>query len=181
MNLFESLQAEEKLEEKARIVCEHYESRVLDNELEPRWMHPAYECVQRLYDGNATEDEKQMALEIISSHSLKDGYSVSAFPGMPGSPMRIIHDGWKSGTPTWIFMGRSFPDAAKDIGNGWVAVQRSLPPEFYRLIDASAAPPTLWIAYHLDQQMGMSALTANCIGPAMSLPELIEAVDLFGK
>lgn len=179
MDLFESMKAAGTLQEKATVVCNHYESRKLNSALEPKWIHAAYDAVKKFVDGVADENEKNLVREIVSSHSLKDGYSVPAFPGMPSSPMRIIHDGWKSGTPTWIFMGRALsPDSVEDIGNGWVAVKRSLPDDLYKLIDPKAAPATLWVAYHLDRQMGTSALTANCVGPAMSKKELLSAVEL---
>jgi len=178
MDLFENLMIAKTLKEKAAIVWNHYESRKLNSSLEPNWIHVAYEEVKKFIDGDKDADE-QFVQEIVHSHALRDGISVSAFPGVPSSPMRIIHDGWKSGTPTWIFMGRSFPEAVQDIGNGWVAVSRSLPPEVYKLIDPKTAPATLWIAYHRDLQMGLSALTANCVGPAMSFDELLIGVESF--
>lgn len=175
MDLCEAIKAANNFEEKAKVVWEHYQSRRLNSDLEPKWTHAAYESVAKVLQKTATPEEKQLANEIIASHALKDGYSVAAFPGMPSSPLRIIHDGWKSGTPTWIFMGRSLPGAAQDIGGGWVAVQRTLPPELYKLL-GSNAPATLWIAYNLEQQMGTSALTSNCIGPAYSLQEVLDEV-----
>lgn len=177
MNLSEAVNAAVTLKEKAIVVWQHYESRKLQSELEPKWIHAGYEIVFKYINGSVTPEEKQFVQEIVSSHSLKDGYSVAAFPGTPSGPMRIIHDGWKSGTPTWIFMGRAEPGAAKMIGDGWVAVQRSLPAAFYQLMDQKAAPPTLWIAYHLEKQMGVSAMTSNCIGPATSYDELLGAVN----
>lgn len=175
MTLFENIQAANTLKEKANIVWKHYESRKLNSDLEPKWIHAAYEAVNKFVEGTASDEEKQLAKEVVMSHSMKDGHSVPAFPEMPSSPMRIIHDGWKSGTPTWVFMGRGIsPDSIQDIGEGWVAVKRTLPLEFYKDIDPTA-PQTLWIAYHRDQQMGTSALTSNCVGPACSLDDLLNA------
>lgn len=179
MNLSESVKSANTLEEKAKIVWEHYQSRKLASNLEPNWTHVAYDVVRKLSEKSLTdtEDDYHLAMEVISSHALPDGFSVAAFPGMPSSPMRIIHDGWKSGTPTWIFMGRSFPEAAQDIGGGWVAVSRTLPDELFKMMEKNGAPATLWMAYHRDRQMGSSALTSNCVGPAISFRELMAAVE----
>jgi hypothetical protein len=176
MNLSEAINSAKTLKDQAAIVWQHYVDRKLQNELEPKWTHAGYECVKEYLEGNGNPDNQQLVTEIIHSHSLKDGFSVAAFPAMPSSPMRIIHDGWKSGTPTWIFMGRSEPGATQLLDNGWVAVKRSLPDELYKMMDSSVAPPTLWIAYNLNRQMGTSALTSNCVGPTASLEDLKDAI-----
>lgn len=179
MNLSESVKSAKSPVEKAKVVWEHYQTRKLASELEPNWTHVAYEAVRKLAENilSDTDDDFHLAMEVISSHTLPDGFSVSAFPGMPNSPMRIIHDGWKSGTPTWIFMGRNIPDMVKDIGDGWVAVSRTLPHELFKMMENNGAPATLWMAYHRDRQMGSSALTSNCVGPAISFRELMAAVE----
>jgi len=169
---------------KAQVVWDHYVSRQLgDGNLEPNWVHFGYALVQKFAsDEKLNADELELVDQIIASHSLKDGYTVSAFPGQPQGPMRIIHDGWKAGTPTWIFMGRSLtPESIVNLGGGWVAVQRTIPDEFYKNMDRRAAPATLWMAYNKNQQMGLTALTSNVIGPAISFDQLWDAVnDLYG-
>ena len=147
------------LKEKARIIWDHYlsrqlppsevsieEDRLIKASLEPNWIHYGYSLIKKALDGEKLEpDEMNLVDQIIQSHSLKDGYTVAAFPGQPKSPMRTIHDGWKAGTPTWIFMGRALtPESTVHLGNKWVAVQRTLPEEFYKDMDKTAAPPTLW-------------------------------------
>ena len=75
-------------------------------------------------------------------------------------------------------MGRALtPDSVVHLGAGWVAVQRTAPPEIYRLLDQDAAPATLWMAYNLNDQMGLTALTSNVIGPAISFNQLWIAVN----
>lgn len=177
------------LQEKARALQIHYFSRRLHGEgdsvystLEPSWIHSGYELAMRLSDGEKlSDDERHLVEEIVSSHELPDGFTVSAFPGMPNSPQRIIHDGWKAGTPTWIFMGRTLSEyPAKDMGNGWIATSRTIPDKFYKLMDQNV-PPTLWIAYHMNRPMGLTAMTSNVIGPATSFEELEEAVNQVKK
>jgi len=188
MNLQEQLSQVASFRDKAKLVWEHYLSRKFPQPqpgvftLEPNWIHAGYELVKKLAEwdgvGKFPEDEEHLVIEICQSHGLKDGFSVPAFPGRPDSPMRIIHDGWKSGTPSWIFMGRALtPDSAIHLGAGWVAVQRTLPDDLYKMMDPKAAPATLWMAYNVDQQMGLTALTSNVIGPAVSFSQLWEAVN----
>jgi hypothetical protein len=165
---------------KVQLIWDHYQSRKLPEEtLEPKWIHAGYELAYNYLQGKTLEpDELEVLDQVISSHTLEDGFTVPAFSGQPQSPMRIIHDGWKSGTPTWIFMGRAFtPDSAVHLGADWVAVQRTLPDELYSQMDPKAAPPTLWMAYNLKSQMGMTALTSNVIGPAISFNQLWQAVN----
>lgn len=175
--------------DKAQAVWNHYVIRqlptvmlnniVLRNELEPNWVHVGYSLIHKFILGEKLDaGELELVDQIIASHSLKDGHTVPAFPGQPKSPMRIIHDGWKAGTPTWIFMGRSLtPKSVVHLGGGWVAVQRTLPDEFFKDMDKQAAPATLWMAYNMDQQMGLTALTSNVVGPAVSFNQLWDAVD----
>lgn len=165
--------------EKAQIVWDHYLSRQLPvGSLEPNWVHVGYELVHKFILGEKLQPEElELTDQIIASHSLKDGHTVSAFPGQPKSPMRIIHDGWKAGTPTWIFMGRALtPESVIDLTSGWVAVKRTIPDDFYADMDQEAAPSTLWMAYRIDKQMGVTALTSNIIGPAISFSQLWEAI-----
>lgn len=179
MSLAQRIKDAKTLEQKAQVVWDHYESRRLQGPLEPHWIHEAYKPIQTILTGRRVRGEdRDYVREIVHSHGLPDGYTVQAFPGMPGSPVRVIHDGWKVGTPTWIFMGRNLtPDAVKYLGEGWVAVKRTAPPEIFRKLAHGDMPDTLWIAYQLDQPMGGSALTANCIGPCFDLEDVIEGVE----
>jgi len=170
---------------KAQVVWDHYLSRQLPpatidpvvGTLEPDWIHGGYEFVHKFVSKKLDAYGLELVAQIIASHSLKDGQTVPAFPGQPKSPMRIIHDGWKAGTPTWIFMGRALtPKSVVHLGGGWVAVQRTIPDDFYKDMDQQAAPATLWMAYKRDRQMGVTALTSNVIGPAISFNQLWEAV-----
>lgn len=187
-----AIAAAKTYKDKAQVVWDHYVSRQLPlaefsypigtlnkGTLEPSWVHFGYALIQKFVsDEKLDADELELVDQIIASHSLKDGHTVPAFIGQPKSPMRVIHDGWKAGTPTWIFMGRSLtPKSVVYLGSGWVAVQRTIPDEFYKDMDQQAAPPTLWMAYNNDQQMGITALTSNVIGPAVSFNQLWNAVN----
>src|SRR5687768_579777 len=104
--------------------------RLRQAEFEPNWIHASYELLRDYVEGKVRDrEDKNMVKRILGSLTLPDGHEVYAFPGIPGSPVRIIHDGWKIGTPTWVFMGRTLPGSVvKDLGSGWVLVGRPIPP-----------------------------------------------------
>jgi len=167
------------LEEKSKIIWQHYEKRKLDSNLEPNWTHAAYDLVLR-YNENPSalkNEESSVLKELIYSHEMLDGTEVQSFPHIPRSPVRIMHDGWKIGTPTWIFMGRSLNfNLIRSLGNDWIAVGREVPADLCHLFDPTM-PKIAWIAYNINDQMGLNAQTANCIGPALYFNELIEALE----
>lgn len=175
--LRESLSLADSIEDKCKLIWQHYENRKLTNSFEPNWIHAGYELVYKYLQGEKLDSKSmQLVQEIVNSHSLEDGFSVPAFPEKPSGPMRIIHDGWKAGTPSWVFMGRSLtPESVVPLKNDWIAVQRTLPSSVYELIDSDQAPPTLWIAYNLNNQMGLTG--TNVIGPAIYFDELISVVE----
>src|SRR5258708_7642066 len=134
--------------EKALVVWQHYERSKLRTEFEPKWIHAAYEVVREFLDGRLRWDE---AAEFVSSHALADGFQDRAG--------RVVHDGWKVGTSTWVFMGRAAPGAATALGGGWVAVRRTVPGGLAVRNEVRPGWRACWIAYHLEQQMGFTALT----------------------
>lgn len=162
-------------------IWNHYLSRQLKNDLEPNWIHYGYELIYKLLnDVEITEKEKHIANDIMKSFSLKDGFSVPSFPSRPQSPSRIIHDGWKAGTATWIFMGRS-ENPIKYLGDDWIAVERTLPDDLYKLLDSKLAPPTLVMAYNKNRQMGINNADSNAVGPAIYMDDLIKAIETLEK
>lgn len=168
MKLWESLKLADSLKAKAQIVWEHYESHK-SKSFEPEWIHSQYAKVRDFGQGLILKPEDQtLVVEVVASHSLEDGCSVQAIPGMPNTALRIIHDGWKAGSATWVFMGR----AENSIQHGdWVFVNRTLPAEFYALLDQSEAPPELWVAYHLKEE--------KIVGPAIYYSDLVATISKF--
>lgn len=159
-------------------IWEIYLSRKL-NQYEPEWTHYAYELVfKHINNQNLSQKDLHLIQQIIKSHSLPDGYSVPAIVGKPNGDFRIIHDGWKAGTPTWIFMGRK-QDTVFPLKNDWIAVKRTLPTHLYDLLNKELAPDTLWLAYHLKKQMKFES-DESCIGPAISYEQLINEMNRLG-
>lgn len=169
-------------QEKAARIWSSYESRKLQSNLEPQWTHPAYEILRQfsLDPVAVAKDSLSLVKELIQSHELADGFEVAAFPNIPKSPVRVMHDGWKIGTPTWVFMGRSENQHARALGHDWVAVAREVPEALAKNFDPRL-PRLVWIAYSIKEPMGMTAKTANCVGPALYFEELVSALMILTK
>lgn len=174
--LRDSLLSCKSMKEKAYLVWDHYKSRKLNSSFEPIWTHAGYELVQKFLDDKLPEKSLNYFKDVMATHELPDGFEVSSFPNVPSSPIRIVHDCWKIGTPTWIFMGRNFPGAIQQVAPEWIAVQRKLPENLTHLFDP-AIPKNVWMAYNLKDQMGLGAATANCIGPALYLEDLLDVIN----
>ncbi len=155
-----------KMKEKSKHVWQRYEERRRNDEFEPPWVHGGYELVKHFLDGNIDKDDREAAVGVIESHDLHDGQVVSSF-GFGG---RVMHDGWKVGTPTWIFMGRKFCQP-EQIANGWIMISRKLPDEIAHMVHQPKGTRA-WMAYHPKCQMGHSAMTSNCIGPSHTSDEV---------
>jgi len=159
--------------EKVQIIWDFYLSRRLQSDLEPSWVHPDYDLFQKYLENTIKKDELLRLAEIIKSHELPDGSEVAQFRNKPKGPMRIIHEGWKVGSPTWVFMGRNLhPNATEYLGKGWVAVCREIPPDIYKLFDPSI-PNLVWVAYQLEKAM----TDENCVGPAVFYDDFIQGVE----
>lgn len=175
-----------------------YESRQLKNDLEPEWVHPIYRLMRDY--GSLKGQEKTFADEAIDNLDLPTGKVVSALPPLPAflanhpnvqlighlaAPMlgerRIIHEGWKLGTPTWVFMGRALSDSTVYARGEYVVVGRTIPTEFanaVRPMRTSILGPfepdgKLWIAYSRTEPMGYTAMTANCFGTCWGEKDLL--------
>lgn len=157
---------------KCQILWDYYcDSK--NKEFEPQWTHQAFEIVKKNIDSQILDQKEQYFLKkIIQSYELEDGSEVSDFPNKP--PNRIIHDGWKAGSATWIFMGRKLCDAVEK--GDWVIIHRTLPQDLYSKINSDFAPPTLWLAYHKRNQM-MIAENKNVVGPAIYSNQIIYEID----
>lgn len=177
--LYHKLQETKSAFEKCQIIWDHYVERQLHSELEPAWIHAGYELIFKAKNEKAlTKEEIKIVNEIIFTHSCEDGKEIPAFAGKPNSPSRIIHDGWKAGTPSWIFMGRSLEaDNVQKINNNYVVVKRTLPSEYYQMLNQDLAPATLWMAYNLNKQMGCFGERTNIIGPAIYLNQILKEIE----
>jgi len=154
-----------KVENIWKIYCD----RVIENDLEPKWILKDFSLILRFIEKeNLDPNELKKVKKMVESYDLPDGTEVSAFPQMPNSPKRIIHDGCKAGSFTWVFMGRSIANTFK-YKDQWAISKREIPEEFYSLLDQEYAPKTLWIAYNLNED--------KTIGPAVEFQQIIEVIE----
>jgi len=153
---------------------DYYLSRRRGDEFEPSWVLSSYALVKKALD-EADLDEKEAATlrEVIKSHLEEDGAEVPVKTGFPNEGSRIIHDCWKAGSFSWIFMGRRSPDTIARHRN-FVVLSRKLPDELYNLLDGSA-PQVLFAAYDTVEE-------SKNIGPAICLDDLLKEIeDKYGE
>lgn len=164
---------------RAFLVNDFYQLSRLDSSLEPLWIHGAYEIVKNYINDTLKKEQIKLFYEIVNSHELPDGFEVPSIPNVPSSPVRVMHEGWKIGSPTWVFMGRNKPGCSQSISKDWVAVQRTVPENMWKNFDPDI-PKTVWIAYNINKQMynleNLENSTTDCIGPAFDFDELVKAV-----
>lgn len=129
---------------------QYYESHKGDAAYEPEWIHPFFEVSTMPDDA---------IIRAANSLKVADGTICEAFPGLVGSPLRIIHDGWKVGTTSWVFFGRRTPAYRRAIGS-WVVLGRTYEGE------------TIYMAYNRKRRMRCSALSNDEIGPCRSSQEI---------
>lgn len=161
--------------DRCSFLWDHYLSRKRQDEFEPSWVLQPYSLVKSFLDakGEASaplNDGDYFVLnETIKSHLQKDGTEVPIRTGFPNEGSRIMHDCWKAGSFSWVFMGRI---EAKDIFDykNFVILSRALPDHLYDLLDKDFAPQTLFVAYERTD------ISKN-VGPAICIDDLIEELE----
>lgn len=159
----EKIKSASSTKEQCKIIWNHYLSRRLTTDFEPSWIHHPYKAVKDFLDKKPDQD-LFILKEVIKSHLQKDATEVPIKTGFPKEGTRLMHDCWKAGSFTWIFMGRIF---CQDIfqHKDYVVINRKLPDDIYQLLDKNIAPQTLYSAYKKEEN--------SFVGPAISLEQLI--------
>jgi len=161
--------------ERCSFLWEHYLSRKRQDNFEPLWVLKPYSLVKSFLDlegkteGVFTEQDYFVLNETIKSHVQRDGTEVPIKTGFPNEGSRIMHDCWKAGSFSWLFMGRT---AAQDIfeHKGFVVLSRALPDHLYDLLDKDFAPQTLFAAYSVEND-------SKNIGPAVCVDDLLQELE----
>jgi hypothetical protein len=154
------------------MVWEHYLSRKRQDNLEPSWILRPYTIIKRYLDNpsDSYDDEERFILsETIKSHLQEDGTEVPVKTGFPNEGSRIMHDCWKAGSFTWVFMGRVDSKDALVKGD-YVIIDRTLPDNLYDMIDKDMAPQTLYAAYHISDE-------SKNIGPGVYLTDILKKIE----
>lgn len=162
--------------DKCECMWNHYLDRKRDDEYEPSWVLKPYLILRKYMDDSKSLDEKEFFIlnEMLKSHAQPDGTEVPVKTGFPNEGSRIMHDCWKAGSFTWLFMGRKYSNDISIVNNDNVIISRKLPDSMYDLIDKSVfAPQTLFASYNIADE-------SKNLGPAVSLDDLIEEINLKG-
>ncbi len=131
------------------------------------------------YDASEEDSDadmlKQFEENTLDSLLIPDGFVAS---GGGFFPDRVIHDGFKVGTTSWIFMGRKNSPVVpiKYHGHTLYATNRTIPDEIARKLKTTHPELgfTMWCAYDLDGKYGVE------IGPCFSLDQIQQAADTGG-
>jgi hypothetical protein len=149
-------------------------SRKRLDDYEPSWTLSPYSIVKKALDNkdnlDAVLNEHDFFLisETIKSHYQKNGIEVPIKTGFPNEGSRIMHDCWKAGSFTWIFMGRT--ECQPFLNGNYTVISRKIPDDMYDLLDKEYAPQTLFAAYdRLDESKN--------IGPAVTLESLLNEIN----
>jgi hypothetical protein len=87
----------------------------------------------------------------------------------------VVHEGWKIGTPTWVFLGRGTGHLSF-FNDDLVIWSRVIPQELRPHLKSIDNSWEVWIAYSKTEPMGGTTLTANCYGPCLSKEELMAVI-----
>lgn len=152
------------IKDKCSYLWEHYCNRKRTDEYEPNWILKPYDLARMYSLGQQINDEDIFLLEnLLKSHAEPNGAEVPVKRGFPKEGTRLMHDGWKAGSSSWLFMGRKFSKTSQH--SHYVIISRTLSDNYYNLLDSPTAPQTLFCAYSL--------LEEKLIGPAIFYDDLI--------
>lgn len=179
--------------EDCKKLCEslvaRYESSKRGDDAEPKWtLNPfdmAYDFVNGglksikenwSFDGSDEEICKSV-LDYLSPLFIADGTVYESFP----FPPRIIHDGFKVGTVSWVFMGRKHsnvevlntPKKSVYGGEKIYVVNRIVPSEIFKNIECNhpEIEPFVYCGYSLDKDIKVN------IGPCISLDHIVDVIN----
>jgi hypothetical protein len=161
--------------ERCSFLWDHYVSRKRQDSFEPSWVLKPYSLVKSFLDLNGktdgvfSENDYFVLNETIKSHLQKDGSEVPIKTGFPNEGSRIMHDCWKAGSFSWVFMGRQTTHDIFDY-KGFTVLSRTLPDHLYDLLDKDFAPQTLFACYNMLDE-------SKNIGPAVCVDDLLQELE----
>lgn len=122
------------------------------------------------------------ALDEISSLMIKDGTVYTYKSEIFGK--RVIHDGFKVGTTSWVFMGRrnSPLTLARTDKNGMYqgqevcVIQRRIPLDIFKILQPQQSEPIVWAGYFMNPY-----LCSELFGPYKTKKEILDAIEGNGR
>ena len=180
--------------EDCKKLCEslvaRYEASKRTDDAEPEWVLEPYDMAYDFVNGGLESikehyvfdgsDKKicKSVIEHLSPLLLEDGTVTESFP----FPARIIHDGFKFGTTSWVFMGRKesevevFKTELNGIygGKELFIVSRKMPVEILERTNGLPHPELsgfLYCGYFLKKELKVE------VGPCHTIDGVINAVN----
>lgn len=196
-----------KIKEMCKVLVDRYERSRIEGEGEPPWvlspfdiaygyMEGGIEAVRHAIDADedsSTEELESMVEESLGGLLVADG-SVCRGGGI--FPDRVIHDGFKIGTTSWVFMGRASSPVHKVAtpkngpyrGAEMYVVGRAIPKELQRMIvrPHPELDPVVYCGYFFkDGSSRGNKHVPNVgfveVGPCMTLSEVEDVVEGRGR
>ena len=131
-----------------------------------------------MYGEDLTEEEllKEFENYVLDSLLTPDGSTINSFP----FPARVIHDGYKLGTISWVFMGRGDSPIVElpHYYNGvCYAIRRQIPASIKPKLNIvhPELDDYVYAAYSLDPNINLD------VGPCLTFEELKDAACGEGK
>ena len=196
-----------KLRDMCKVLVERYEKSRISGVGEPPWVLSPFDMAYGYLSGgldavrdtldvdeDAGSDEVESLLsESLGSMLVEDGY-VCRGGGI--FPDRVIHDGFKIGTTSWVFMGRAksplytikTPTEGPYRGAELYVVERRIPKELQKrvVMPHPELEPVAYCGYfHKDFSSHNNKHLPDVgfveVGPCMTLQEICDVVSGYGR
>jgi hypothetical protein len=179
-------------------LCETLKNRYINSarkdQYEPTWKLDPFGAVfdvdrfgvkglEGYYETDNNEWDVRGALEDLNSLMEKDGTVYTCKMGI--FPKRVIHDGYKVGTTSWVFMGRRnspmiLAKTKKDgmyLGNEVCIIQRRIPLDILKVLKPQhpELDPIVWAGYFMDPSLRLE------FGPCFTKEEIFDAIEGNGR
>ena len=146
------------LEKRIHRLIAFYEARRIRNfplgDVEPSWTLVPFTSLYRWKAGERSEEDRESAEDAVTSLELSGLYD----------DLWFIEDGFKVGTTSWVFMGRSLPEAEIiPCENDVVIVSRTPSASTIKAMRAAGCKTgvaTWWIAYSLTVPLHVQGVGA---------------------
>jgi hypothetical protein len=180
-------------------LCETLKTRYLESarregsRYEPTWQLDPFDAafavdrfglngIKGRFGADDGEIDVMGSLDEISSLMIKDGTVYTYKSEIFGK--RVIQDGFKVGTTSWVFMGRrnSPLTLARTNKNGIYqgqevcVIQRRIPLDIFKILQPQQSEPIVWAGYFMNPY-----LCSELFGPYKTKKEILDAIEGNGR
>lgn len=181
----------EKLTKLSKELIVRYEKSKRTDGLEPFWILSPYDIayefdkdgikgLESIFGDMESKELIEEATCTLESMMIPDATCLTEWP----FPSRVIHDGFKVGTTSWVFMGRKdspihkiTPSKSFYYQDEVIVISRKIPPEIAKLVKSphQELEPVVYCGYCLNPNIKVD------IGPCMTIEEVQNIFDGHGK